>query len=352
MMGFSATLEVLTSKDYKISGAIGPCVSLQKKGPCVGDMEIGEVCLSFSFYGSSMVPIAGTWVVWIPIPPSASTLRSVRVRMLLWPLPIVLFSWWPPTFIPRVAWECVSPLSFVLGTVILRTCFLSLVPSIRRLLPSSLPVWLHSESKMKYMLNNSFDLCSQFQTCFDGLIAHWFVCVPNLPLTLQTRLKPSIFLLSSPCSLNSCSIWDVLNSFLTSTIRLMRLAISEWCYSNRPSPTAWSWFNPQSSPTRSVPILLLWCSMPRPSSTMSFCFWIPSSPSWSSTVLLLLLGEFLGIQFVLPFDGLDTKTDPSTLDSRRSSSVLFKMLKTSSKDVSLFLVSSNAMKERVRLVSC
>ena len=83
MMGFSATLEVLTSKDYKISGAIGPCVSLQKKGPCVGDMEIGEVCLSLSLYCPSMVPIVGTWAVWTPIPPSASTLRSVRVRMLL-----------------------------------------------------------------------------------------------------------------------------------------------------------------------------------------------------------------------------------------------------------------------------
>ncbi|KAK8814089.1 hypothetical protein WA158_007951 [Blastocystis sp. Blastoise] len=42
MMAFSSTLEVLTTAEYKVSGAIGPCVSLKKAGPCVGDMEIGE----------------------------------------------------------------------------------------------------------------------------------------------------------------------------------------------------------------------------------------------------------------------------------------------------------------------
>jgi protein transport protein SEC23 len=42
LMGFSATLEVTTSRDYKISGAVGPCVSLRKGSPCVSETEIGE----------------------------------------------------------------------------------------------------------------------------------------------------------------------------------------------------------------------------------------------------------------------------------------------------------------------
>jgi hypothetical protein len=41
-MGFAATLECLTSRDYKISGAIGPCVSLKKGSPSVSETEIGE----------------------------------------------------------------------------------------------------------------------------------------------------------------------------------------------------------------------------------------------------------------------------------------------------------------------
>ena len=41
-MGFAATLECLTSRDYKISGAVGPCVSLKKASPSVSETEIGE----------------------------------------------------------------------------------------------------------------------------------------------------------------------------------------------------------------------------------------------------------------------------------------------------------------------
>uniref|UniRef100_A0A8C4QA56 Protein transport protein SEC23 n=1 Tax=Eptatretus burgeri TaxID=7764 RepID=A0A8C4QA56_EPTBU len=40
-MAFGATLEVKTSRELKISGAIGPCVSLHTKGPCVSENEIG-----------------------------------------------------------------------------------------------------------------------------------------------------------------------------------------------------------------------------------------------------------------------------------------------------------------------
>uniref|UniRef100_A0A7N8XDA9 Protein transport protein SEC23 n=1 Tax=Mastacembelus armatus TaxID=205130 RepID=A0A7N8XDA9_9TELE len=41
-MAFAATLEVKTSREIKVSGAIGPCVSLNAKGPCVSEnMSLG-----------------------------------------------------------------------------------------------------------------------------------------------------------------------------------------------------------------------------------------------------------------------------------------------------------------------
>ncbi|KAK3748819.1 hypothetical protein RRG08_065326 [Elysia crispata] len=40
-MAFGATLEIKTSRELKVSGAIGPCVSLGVKGPAVSDTEIG-----------------------------------------------------------------------------------------------------------------------------------------------------------------------------------------------------------------------------------------------------------------------------------------------------------------------
>ncbi|CAM9090886.1 unnamed protein product [Chrysoparadoxa australica] len=41
-MGFAATVEVLCSREFKIAGAIGPCSSLNKKGPNVAETEIGQ----------------------------------------------------------------------------------------------------------------------------------------------------------------------------------------------------------------------------------------------------------------------------------------------------------------------
>ena len=41
-MAFGATLEVLTSREFKISGAIGPVISLGKKGTNVSDLEVGR----------------------------------------------------------------------------------------------------------------------------------------------------------------------------------------------------------------------------------------------------------------------------------------------------------------------
>ncbi|XP_068683716.1 protein transport protein Sec23A-like [Montipora capricornis] len=40
-MAFGATLEVKTSRELKLSGAIGPCISMDRKGPNVSETEIG-----------------------------------------------------------------------------------------------------------------------------------------------------------------------------------------------------------------------------------------------------------------------------------------------------------------------
>merc|ERR1719210_1511160 len=40
-MAFNATLEVKCSRELKVSGAIGACVSANKKDPCISEVEIG-----------------------------------------------------------------------------------------------------------------------------------------------------------------------------------------------------------------------------------------------------------------------------------------------------------------------
>uniref|UniRef100_A0A8K9X7P5 Protein transport protein SEC23 n=1 Tax=Oncorhynchus mykiss TaxID=8022 RepID=A0A8K9X7P5_ONCMY len=40
-MAFGGTLEVKASRELKVSGAIGPCVSLNTKGPCISENEVG-----------------------------------------------------------------------------------------------------------------------------------------------------------------------------------------------------------------------------------------------------------------------------------------------------------------------
>jgi protein transport protein SEC23 len=40
-MGFGASIEVIHSREFKISGAIGPCASLKKMGPTVSENEVG-----------------------------------------------------------------------------------------------------------------------------------------------------------------------------------------------------------------------------------------------------------------------------------------------------------------------
>ena len=41
LMGFGGQIEVLHSRDFKISGAIGSCASLKKTGPTVSESEVG-----------------------------------------------------------------------------------------------------------------------------------------------------------------------------------------------------------------------------------------------------------------------------------------------------------------------
>ncbi|KAJ1404588.1 Zinc finger, Sec23/Sec24-type [Sesbania bispinosa] len=41
-MNFDATIEIVTTKDVKICGALGPCVSLRKKNSLVSDAEVGQ----------------------------------------------------------------------------------------------------------------------------------------------------------------------------------------------------------------------------------------------------------------------------------------------------------------------
>lgn len=40
-MGYGARVEVLTSREYKVSGCVGSVASLAQKGPQVGEVEIG-----------------------------------------------------------------------------------------------------------------------------------------------------------------------------------------------------------------------------------------------------------------------------------------------------------------------
>lgn len=41
-MNFDATIEIVTTKDVKICGALGPCVSLERKNSLVSDTEVGQ----------------------------------------------------------------------------------------------------------------------------------------------------------------------------------------------------------------------------------------------------------------------------------------------------------------------
>ena len=52
-MAFGATLEVKTSRELKLSGAIGPCISMDRKGPNISEREIVFDC-SAKYQGKSL----------------------------------------------------------------------------------------------------------------------------------------------------------------------------------------------------------------------------------------------------------------------------------------------------------
>lgn len=51
-MGFGASCDILTSKEYQVEGCIGPCYSLNVKGPCVSDTVLGEGGTTSWYLGS------------------------------------------------------------------------------------------------------------------------------------------------------------------------------------------------------------------------------------------------------------------------------------------------------------
>eukprot|EP00600_Ochromonadales_sp_CCMP1393_P000030 CAMPEP_0174978780 /NCGR_PEP_ID=MMETSP0004_2-20121128/14403_1 /TAXON_ID=420556 /ORGANISM="Ochromonas sp., Strain CCMP1393" /LENGTH=736 /DNA_ID=CAMNT_0016230209 /DNA_START=232 /DNA_END=2442 /DNA_ORIENTATION=+ len=50
-MGFGGQIEVIHSREFKIAGAIGPCASLKKAGPCVSENEVGVGGTSLWYLG-------------------------------------------------------------------------------------------------------------------------------------------------------------------------------------------------------------------------------------------------------------------------------------------------------------
>ena len=45
-MGFNVNVEIKTTRELKVAGALGPCISMGKKGPNVSDNEIGRLQFS------------------------------------------------------------------------------------------------------------------------------------------------------------------------------------------------------------------------------------------------------------------------------------------------------------------
>ncbi|KAK8820854.1 hypothetical protein WA556_005168 [Blastocystis sp. ATCC 50177/Nand II] len=80
MMGFGATIELQTTKEFKVSGCIGPCVSQKKAGPSVGELEIGE-CGTTSWYLGCIDP-STTLAFYFEVSNSEDTSIQNRRRCL------------------------------------------------------------------------------------------------------------------------------------------------------------------------------------------------------------------------------------------------------------------------------
>lgn len=56
VMSFNGELQVLTSREFKVAGAIGCCTSLERKSPSVAESGASGLCLSF---GRSVACLTG-----------------------------------------------------------------------------------------------------------------------------------------------------------------------------------------------------------------------------------------------------------------------------------------------------
>jgi hypothetical protein len=54
-MAFNGEMEVITSHQFKVAGAIGCCQSLNKKSPCVAEMELGQGVSALSMYACAFM---------------------------------------------------------------------------------------------------------------------------------------------------------------------------------------------------------------------------------------------------------------------------------------------------------
>lgn len=71
--GYRAEMEVLCSKDLKLCGIIGPCVSAKRKTPTASETEIGEGKTNLWFLGG--IDHARTFALYLDVP-SASPLPA------------------------------------------------------------------------------------------------------------------------------------------------------------------------------------------------------------------------------------------------------------------------------------
>jgi len=82
-MATNAQMEVFVSKELKLQGAIGPCVSLKKSGPMVSDQAIGQGQTSLWYLGGMVIfnpfNFRTTAVQW----QSIWTLPTVTLRSLI-----------------------------------------------------------------------------------------------------------------------------------------------------------------------------------------------------------------------------------------------------------------------------
>uniref|UniRef100_A0A3P8XBM7 Protein transport protein SEC23 n=1 Tax=Esox lucius TaxID=8010 RepID=A0A3P8XBM7_ESOLU len=81
-MAFGGTLEVKTSRELKVSGAIGPCVSLNAKGPCVSENVSHSFPVTF-FVHNAPIPQGGRGAIqFVTQYQHSNTQKRIRVTTI------------------------------------------------------------------------------------------------------------------------------------------------------------------------------------------------------------------------------------------------------------------------------